>query len=288
MDAHGVEVFDAADDDAVIRAVPHDLEFVFFPARDGSFDEDLGDRAGGQTSGSHVDKIVGVGGHAGSGPAQDVRGANDERVADAVAHLERFVERVGKTGFGHGEADLGHGPLEALAVLGGGNRLGGRADHLHTKTLKGSPLVERHGQIEGGLPPEGRQYRIGSLARHNGLQHLDSQRFDIGAVGERRVGHDRGRVGVGQDDPVALLHEDPARLGAGIIELTRLADHDRPTADHQDAVQVVSPGHGLARHPSPSRSGTLQTGSRRRAGRGRPRGGTGRQTPGCPGRRAPR
>jgi hypothetical protein len=32
VDAHGIEVFDGADDDAVVGAVTHDFHFEFFPA----------------------------------------------------------------------------------------------------------------------------------------------------------------------------------------------------------------------------------------------------------------
>jgi hypothetical protein len=63
---------------------------------------------------------------------------------------------------------------------------------------------------------------------------LGRDRLDIGRVGKLRIGHDRRRVGVDQDDPVALLLQRLAGLGAGIIELARLADDDRAGADDQD------------------------------------------------------
>ena len=56
------------------------------------------------------------------------------------------------------------------------------------------------------------------------------------------VGHDRGRVGVGQDDAVALSGEHAARLRARVVELARLTDHDRAAADQQDRLQVVARG----------------------------------------------
>ena len=46
-----------------------------------------------------------------------------------------------------------------------------------------------------------------------------------------------------QDDPQALLPEDAARLGAGVVELAGLADDDRAGADDQDRADV-----GTARH----------------------------------------
>ncbi len=49
------------------------------------------------------------------------------------------------------------------------------------------------------------------------------------------VGHDRRRVRVDQDDPVALLLQRLARLGSGVIELAGLPDDDGAGADDQDA-----------------------------------------------------
>src|SRR5699024_2780194 len=41
----------------------------------------------------------------------------------------------------------------------------------------------------------------------------------------------------------ALLAQHAAGLGAGVVELGGLADHDRAGADHQDTGQVVAAGH---------------------------------------------
>ena len=60
------------------------------------------------------------------------------------------------------------------------------------------------------------------------LQDFRHQRLDIGAMGDLRVGHDSGRVGVDQDDPVPLRRQRPARLGARVVELACLPDDYRP------------------------------------------------------------
>ena len=91
-------------------------------------------------------------------------------------------------------------------------------------------------------PRVGRMASGRSLADHRG-HRLPVEGLDVGAVGEVGVGHDRGRVGVDQDDPVALLLEDPAGLGARVVELARLPDHDRPRPDEQDRLDV-----GALRH----------------------------------------
>ena len=73
--------------------------------------------------------------------------------------------------------------------------------------------------------------------------HFGRDGLDVGAVGELRVGHDGGRVGVDEDDAVAFLLEGLAGLRAGIIELARLADDDRAGADDEDGVNVSALGH---------------------------------------------
>ena len=60
------------------------------------------------------------------------------------------------------------------------------------------------------------------------------------------IGHDRGRIGVDQDDLVTLFAEGFARLRAGIIEFARLPDDDRAGADEQDFVDISTFWHGLA------------------------------------------
>src|SRR5215217_9120118 len=56
-------------------------------------------------------------------------------------------------------------------------------------------------------------------------------------------------VRVDEHDAVALASQDAARLGAGVVELARLADADRPGAEDQDRAKV-----GALRHTSARRS----------------------------------
>src|SRR5690606_9356800 len=87
----------------------------------------------------------------------------------------------------------------------------------------------------------------GALLGDDLLDELGRDRLDVCGVGELRVGHDRGGVGVDQRHPQALRAQHAAGLGAGVIELAGLTDDDRARADHQDVVQI-----GAARHQAPS------------------------------------
>ena len=113
---------------------------------------------------------------------------------------------------------------------------------------------ERHGGVERRLAAERRQQNQFALARPSALHFLlfadddfldalGRDRLDVGAVGELRVGHDRGRIGVHQDDAITLFPERFAGLGAGIIEFARLADDDRAGADDEDGMNVGALWH---------------------------------------------
>ncbi len=171
-------------------------------------------------------------------------GADDEREgADAVGDLARLLQRVRRAGNRHVEADALHRLLEKLPVLALLDRLRVGADHLHVVLAQGAGIVERHGGVERGLAAEGGQQRVGPLAHDDLLHDLRRDRLDVGAVRELRVGHDRGRVGVDQDDAVALLAQGFAGLDAGVVELAGLADDDRPRADEEDGFEVSTLGH---------------------------------------------
>src|SRR3546814_2183549 len=57
------------------------------------------------------------------------------------------------------------------------------------------------------------------------------------------IGHDRRRVGVDEDNAIALLLERLDRLRPRIVELARLTDNDRAGADDEDGLDVGSFGH---------------------------------------------
>ena len=124
------------------------------------------------------------------------------------------------------------------------------ADQLDAEALERAVLVQRHRQVERGLAAERRQQRVGALLLDDLRHRAGQQRLDVGRGGELGVGHDRRRVRVDEHDLVALLEQHLAGLHAGVVELGRLPDHDRPRADQEDLLDVVA-----ARH----RAGQLQT-----------------------------
>ena len=139
----------------------------------------------------------------------------------------------------------------------------GLAPIISTPYLSSVPRrIQGHGGVEGGLAAErGQQDELArpadalhllDFAGDDFLDALGRDRLDVGAVGELRVGHDGGRVGVDQDDAVAFFPEGFAGLRAGIIELARLADDDRAGADDQDRMDVGALRHKGRRNKADS------------------------------------
>ena len=108
-------------------------------------------------------------------------------------------------------------------------------------------------------PPSVGQHRVGRSRSMIVREDVGVERLDVGAVRELRVGHDRGGVRVDEDRPVALFAQHLARLGPRVVELARLADHDRPRADDQD--RWMSVRRGISDLP-PSRAVTHESSNR--------------------------
>ncbi len=272
--AHRVDVLDRADHDDVVVAVAHQLELELLPAEHALLDQHLVHRAGGQPGGGHPAQPLRVAGQAGAGAAHRERRPEHHRQAQLVRGLEHLVQRPADPAARHVAADRADDLLEPLPVLAAADRLDVGADELDAVPVQHAGLGQLDGGVQRGLPAQRGQHRVRPLPGDHLGDELRRDRLDVGRVGELRVGHDRGRVGVDQADPQPLGLEHPAGLGAGVVELARLADDDRPGADHQHVRDVVTPGHGSPPPTSPPRTG--RTGTRRRAGRPPPRGGTAR------------
>ena len=170
------------------------------------------------------------------------------RVVAAILLLE--LGRIGQHRLGRGEADARHGIAEQLAVLGHVDGLGLGADHLHAELFQHALLGEAQRGVERGLAAHGRQQRVGPLLLDDLGDEIGRDRLDIGCIGQVRVRHDRGRIGVDQDDAVALGLQRLAGLGAGIVELAGLPDDDGARADDEDGFDICALRHKAASYCS--------------------------------------
>ena len=92
-------------------------------------------------------------------------------------------------------------------------------------------------------PPMVGKQRVRTLLLDDLGDDLRRDRLDVGRVGQIRIGHDGRRIGIDENDPIALVLERLAGLRAGIVELAGLADDDRPRTDDQDRGDVGPLGH---------------------------------------------
>ena len=98
VNAHRVDVFDRADDDAVVRLVADDLHLEFLPAENRFLDENFTDGRGINTAHGDIEKFFAVIGDAAAQSAQREGGADDRGQAHkleslfgilAIVHLHR-------------------------------------------------------------------------------------------------------------------------------------------------------------------------------------------------------
>ena len=101
------------------------------------------------------------------------------------------------------------------------------------------------GEIERRLAADGRQQRVGLLVGDDRLE-----RFPASAARRRCDPPISGSVMIVAGLLLTRTTSRPsasqrlARLRAGVVELARLADHDRAGADDEDAFEIGSFGHG--------------------------------------------
>ncbi len=243
MDPHGVEVLDGADDHHVVGGVTHHLQLVLLPTDNRLLHQNLVRGRGVDPPHGHLLILFHVVSDAAAGAPQGEGGADDGRETHRLDHFHGLGVVVGQARAGDRQADLFHCLLEEGAVLGllDGRKLG--ADELHPELLQSPVLGHRHGGVESRLAAECGEHRVGTLLLDDFGKHLGGYRLHIGPVGKVGIGHDGGRVAVQQHHLEPLLFQGLARLGAGIVELARLADYDGAGADNEDLFDVCSFRH---------------------------------------------
>ena len=282
VDAHRVEVLDGADHHEVVGPVPHHLELVLLPPEHGLLDEDLVDGREVDPARGELLELLEVVGDAAAGAAQGEGGPDDRGKARRSRGPSRASSRfVAKPLRGTSS------PMRAMASLKSwrsspistARRL---APMSRTPSRSRTPRRESStARLSAVCPPTVGRSASGRSRSRMAVDRLRGERLDVRAVGVLRVGHDRGRVRVHERDPQALLLEDLDGLGARVVELAGLPDHDRPRADHEHRLDRRVPRH----RPTAPRGGrassrrTPRRGSGCRGGRGWPPGGTGRRAP---------
>ena len=241
--AHRIDVLDEAYGDHVALAVADNLELQLLPAEDGLLNENLAYETRLKTSRTHRAELFLVIYKTAAGAAHRVCRAKNYRVAELVGDRKSLVHAVRNLASCHLDTELVHCILKFDTVLAALDRVDLHADNLHIVFVQNTGLIELSAEVQAGLTAEVRQQRVRALLRDDALQSLYVERLNIGNIRCLRVGHDRRRVRVHQNDLVTELAKRLARLRTRVVELARLADDDRAGSDDQYFVDVCSLRH---------------------------------------------
>ena len=247
VDADGIDVFDEAHGNHRSRRVADDFDFELFPAENGFLDEALMRHRSLQPARDDRFEFVQIVDEPAAGAAHRVSGAHDQRKPEPLGNLHRFVDGVGDVAARHVDADFRHRFLEDEAVFAALDRVEIHADDPDAVFFQNAFLVQLDGEVQPRLPAEVRQKRVRALLRDNLLEAFFVERFDVGDVGDRGIGHDRRRIRVHENDLVAALAQRLARLRSRVVELAGLTDHDRSRPDNHHFFDVVAFGHDFLR-----------------------------------------
>ena len=212
--AHGVDVLDEADGDLLVLRVADHLELELLPAHHRLLDEELADQARREAAIRHGAQLLDVVDEPAARAAHGVGRADDHRIAELGGDLLGLLHRVGELALRHVDAELRHGRLEGLAVLATLDGVDVDADDLDAVAFEHAVARELRAQVQARLAAEVGQEGVGPLLLDDLGHPRRIERLDVGDVGHARVGHDRGRVGVGEDDLVARARAEPCTPGS--------------------------------------------------------------------------
>ncbi len=205
MDAHGVHIFNGTDNNDIVIFIPHDFEFIFFPAQNRFFKHDLSDKTGVESCFCQFFQIFRVVCSTTTCAAQGETGADNDWKSDIVGNGPDLFQVGCKTAFGNAESDIFHGVSKKFPVLSFINRCDGCTDHFNPKFIEYPHLGNFNGGIKTGLASESWKQRTRPFSFDDFCNHQWNHRFNVGSVGHFRIGHDGCRIAVDQYDLVAFF-----------------------------------------------------------------------------------
>ncbi len=244
MDTHCVEVFDRTDDDAVVVFITHHFHLVLFPADQRFINQQLVGWREVQTAFADFFELFTVVSDTAAGATHSKGRTNNAREAHVSGNRQRFFHSVRDTGTRGVETNFLHRDIEATTVFGFINGVGGGTNHGDAELFEHALPLQLQRAVQRRLAAHGRQHRIRTLFFDDFAYHFPVNRLDVGGISHFRVGHDGGRVGVHQNNAVALFAQGLTRLSAGVVKLTRLTDNNRARAQNQDAFYICTFWHG--------------------------------------------
>ena len=251
MHAQGINILNKADRNHIAVRVPHHFQFQLFPAKNGLLHKDLAHQGSLQPPGTYGPQFVFIVNQAASGSAHGVGRPQNHRVFEPVRNVQCLLHGICHFAPGHLDSQGIHCIFECNPVLAALDGIHLHADNLHLIFFQNSRTGKLRAEIQPGLPSQIGQQCVRTLLCNDLLQPLLVQRLNISHVCHLRIRHNGGRVGIYQYNLISQLFQRLARLGAGIVKLTGLADDNGTGTYNQHFVNVSSLRHILFYPPVP-------------------------------------
>ena len=246
MNSHRIKVLNTADDHAVVGLVAHYFKLVFLPSNDGSLNQDFTNRTCVKTVGDNLQELFHRVRDTRAATTQDVCRTNDDRKTNLFEYLQRLFHVVGDTTSRNTETNLNHRLLELVTIFCRCNCLSIRTDQFRSARDSNKTLLKQcHREVETSLSTKCWQNCVGLFTFDDLRQNLRRERFDVRAVRKIRISHDGGGVRVRKDNAITLRFQHTACLCSRVVKLAGLSDHNRPRANNQDGVDVITAWHQL-------------------------------------------
>ena len=156
MHAHRIEIFDGADDDAVVRLVAHHLHLELLPAQHRFLDQDFADRRQIKAALDDLHQLLTIVGNTATAAAQGEGRPDDGRKTDLTVLGQRFLHRVRNHRTWGFQANLAHRLAEAIPILGHVDGIGRSADHFDAVLLQHAVTEQVQRAVQRGLAAHGR------------------------------------------------------------------------------------------------------------------------------------
>ena len=243
VNADRVEIFHIADGDGGVVGVAHHLVFDFLIPLDALFNEDLMHRRQLERVFQHRAAGRFVLGKAAAGAAQRESRTQHDGIADLPRDAQPVLDCVRDVRGQHRLAERFAQLFELLAVLRALDAAAFCTQQLGPALGEYALFFKLHRQIQSRLSADARQNGVRPFVADDFGDIFQRQRLHIHLVGDGGVRHNRGRIGVAEDDLVALLLQRQTRLRARVVELRSLSDDDWSGPGDKDLFDVRSLRH---------------------------------------------
>ena len=215
VNTHRIDVLHRTDDGGVVRLITHHLVLKLLPAEDGFLNQHLRNTGVSQPKLGDFNEFTHVPCRTTAQATQGESGTNEDGpTANEFGSGDDFIDGIAGHGLADGEVDGFANLVEQFTVFRFVNGVQIRTDELDAQPFKRPVVGQLAGDVQGGLPAHAGQQSTRSLLLQYLGNGLGQQRLDVDDVGHLWVVLDGGRVGIDEDDLVAVLTQGPNGLGA--------------------------------------------------------------------------